>query len=195
MTKKDSIPSIHLVETQIPGCYEIFPLMRKDERGHFVKTFHQDTFIHYGLETQYAEEYYSYSQQNVLRGLHFQLPPQDHTKLVYCVSGEVMDAVVDLRIGSPTYGKFETFNVNAEKANIIYIPAGLAHGFYVISKSAILMYKVTTIYSPKYDSGIRWNSVGIPWPEKAPLLSKRDRDFDLFDNFKSPFLFRNDLRK
>lgn len=177
-------------KTRIPGCYEITPLIFKDERGIFVKTFHQEVFAQNRLETHYAEEYYSSSHQDVLRGLHFQIPPKDHTKLVYCIAGEVIDAVVDLRIGSPTYGEFETFKLNAEKGNMIYIPPGLAHGFYVVSQNAILLYKVTTVYSPEHDSGIHWNSVGIPWPGDDPIISKRDSEFVALSDYVSPFTYQ-----
>jgi len=180
---------INLKPSKIPSCFEIILEVFKDERGSFVKIFHQDVFQEYGLEIYYAEEYYSFSHKGVLRGLHFQLPPMDHVKLVYCVSGKVLDAVVDLRVGSPTYGEFETFELSAEKANMIYIPKGLAHGFYVLSESAIMMYKVTIVYSPEHDRGIRWNSVGIPWPDEKPIISKRDSEFPDFKDFKSPFIY------
>lgn len=182
---------MQVIPTKIPGCYELQPRVLKDQRGYFVKTFHHDIFAEYGLETNFAEEYYSFSHQRVLRGLHFQLPPYEHTKLVYCVLGEVLDVVVDLRIGSPTVGQFVTFELSVEKANIIYIAPGLAHGFYVNSNSAIMVYKVTTVYSPEHDGGIRWDSVGIPWPDNHPILSERDRGFVPLHEFKSPFVFRH----
>lgn len=175
--------------TKIPGCFEILPAILKDERGFFVKTFHRDVFAEHGLTTQFAEEYYTGSHRGVLRGLHFQVPPMDHVKLVTCVAGTVLDAVVDLRIGSPWYGKHAVFELSSDKANMIYLPAGLAHGFYVLSASAVLMYKVTSVYSPAHDSGILWNSAGIPWPGTDPLISKRDGGFVRLDDFKSPFLF------
>jgi dTDP-4-dehydrorhamnose 3,5-epimerase len=178
-------------ETTIPNCYEIRPRILKDIRGCFVKTFHQEVFKQYQLETTFTEEYYSISYQSVLRGLHFQLPPHEHTKMVYCVQGQVMDAVVDLRVGSPTYGKFETFDLSAEKANIIYIPPGLAHGFYVLSETAIMLYKVSTVYAAEYDTGIHWDSVGIPWQTLDPIVSERDKSFKSFSNFQSPFTYRN----
>lgn len=180
---------VDIKQTKIPGCYEMLPKVIRDERGIFIKTFHQDVFKENGLETYFAEEYYSFSQQGVLRGLHFQLLPMDHVKLVYCVSGKVFDAVVDLRIGSPTYGRSETFELSAEKANMLYIPKGLAHGFYVISENAIMMYKVTTIYSTEHDTGILWNSVDVPWPDNKPVISQRDSRFISFADFKSPFFF------
>jgi len=174
---------------KIPGCYEIIPKVFEDHRGRFVKTFHRDIFQSFGLETEFHEEYYSVSSQNVLRGLHFQRPPQDHVKLVYCLVGEVMDVVVDLRLGSPKYGKFEQFNLSATKANMVYIPSGLAHGFYVVSETATLMYKTSTVYSPNHDAGILWNSVGIPWPNLDPVLSERDQKWETFAAFKSPFQY------
>lgn len=181
--------SFEVNHTGIPGCFEVRPKIFKDERGLFVKTFHHELFVANGLETRFAEEYYSFSRQGVLRGMHFQLPPHDHIKLVYCVSGEVVDVVVDLRVGSPTYGKYETIVLSAQNANMLYIPAGLAHGFYVTSESATMMYKVTTVYSPEHDAGILWNSLDIPWPAAHPIVSDRDSGFAPFSDFKSPFSY------
>lgn len=179
---------MRLRETKLDGCFEIYPAIHEDGRGLFVKTFHAPSFSGFGLETHFAEDYYSYSRKGVLRGLHFQVPPADHCKLVYCVCGKVFDAVVDLRVGSATYGEFEIFELNDEKRNLIYIPRGMAHGFYVLSDGAILLYKTTTVYAPEYDSGIRWDSVGIQWPTVSPLLSKRDAAFVTLGEFQSPFI-------
>jgi dTDP-4-dehydrorhamnose 3,5-epimerase len=115
------------------------------------------------------------------------LPPKEHTKIVYCVQGSVQDVVVDLRIQSPTYGKFEVFSLSAEKANMVYIPIGLAHGFEVLSETAIMMYKVSSVYSPEHDTGILWNSVNIPWQTRNPIISQRDQSFIEFPNFRSLF--------
>jgi dTDP-4-dehydrorhamnose 3,5-epimerase len=154
-----------------------------------VKVFHEQAFAAQGLKTDFAEEYYSVSHKNVIRGLHFQLPPMDHVKMVYCVAGEVMDAVVDLRTGSPTYGQCALFELNAAKANSIYIPKGMAHGFCARSDQAIMVYKVSTIYSPAHDAGVLWNSVGIPWPTTEAILSERDQSFPPLDKFASPFRY------
>ena len=175
--------------TTISGLFELLPKVISDERGHFVKTFHQDIFSEHGLATRFAEEYYSFSHNNVLRGLHFQKPPHDHVKMVYCVSGSIIDAVLDLRIGSTTYGSHELFDLSAEKANTLYIPSGLAHGFYVTSDHAIMMYKVTTVYAPEHDAGVLWNSAGINWPSATPIVSKRDAEFVKFTDFTSPFSY------
>lgn len=179
----------NLRSTAIPGCYEIQPRVLDDARGRFVKVFQRNAFAEHGLEVDFAEEYYSVSRQGVIRGMHFQNPPMDHVKIVYCVQGEVFDVVVDLRRGSPSYGKTVTLNLSADKGNYVYIPKGLAHGFSAISESATLVYKVATEYSPEHDSGILWSSIGIAWPFQSPILSDRDRRFIPLSDFKSPFVY------
>lgn len=176
-----------LKPSKLGGCFELQPKVFDDVRGRFVKVFHEQAFAAQGLETNFAEEYYSVSHENVIRGMHLQLPPMDHVKMVYCVQGEVMDAVVDLRVGSPTYGQYALFELSADKGNSIYIPKGMAHGFCTRSEQAIMVYKVTTVYSPAYDAGILWNSVGIQWPITVPVLSARDQSFPTLADFKSPF--------
>lgn len=175
--------------TEIPGCYEIQPRVIDDPRGRFVKVFHRNAFAEHGLEVDFAEEYYSVSGQGVIRGMHFQTPPTDHVKIVYCVQGEVFDVVVDLRLGSPSYGKAATISLSADMGNYLYIPKGLAHGFCATSESATLVYKVSTIYSPEHDTGILWNSIDIAWPIRVPVLSIRDRGFIPLSEFKSPFIY------
>jgi dTDP-4-dehydrorhamnose 3,5-epimerase len=181
---------MQLLPTKIPGCYEIQPKIIKDERGFFIKTFHEDFFHDNGLVSHFAEEYYSCSYRRVLRGLHFQIPPRDHIKMVYCLSGEVFDVVVDLRVGSPTFGQHIILTLSAEKANMVYIPSGLAHGFYVTSQHAVLLYKVTSVYSPECDTGILWSSAGIHWPDNQPIVSRRDCLFSSFNKFESPFIYQ-----
>lgn len=181
---------LQIRELSIPGCFEIHPNVIKDERGTFVKTFHQDIFDKHGLTTDFAEEYYSYSKKGVFRGFHFQLPPHDHIKMVYCVSGTIVDAIIDLRKGSPTYRQHAVFELSGEKANVLYLGKGIAHAFYVMSDFAIVMYKVTTVYAPKHDAGILWNSAGVPWPDdNTPVLSGRDKSFPPLDQFKTPFIY------
>jgi dTDP-4-dehydrorhamnose 3,5-epimerase len=179
---------VQLIETSIPGCYEIIPKVFTDLRGKFVKTFHKDLFAEKNLETDFAEEFYSTSKHRVLRGLHFQLPPHDHVKLVYCIYGEVLDVLVDLRLGSPVYGLPIQFQLSAEKANILYIPEGIAHGFYTVSKFATMMYKTSTVYNMDYDSGVLWSSFSV-WPDDEPILSVKDSSFLHINDFESPFKF------
>jgi dTDP-4-dehydrorhamnose 3,5-epimerase len=175
--------------TKIPGCLEILPTIFQDQRGVFVKTFHQEEFAKLGLTINFAEEFYSFSNSGVLRGLHFQAPPHDHLKLVYCLQGKAFDVAVDLRSGSPTYGQCATFELDPKKGSMIYIPSGLAHGFYALEDNTLMAYKATTVYSPECDTGIRWDSVGIAWPNSNPVVSERDCKFDKFDEFETPFIY------
>jgi dTDP-4-dehydrorhamnose 3,5-epimerase len=178
---------ITLKPSALQGCFELHPKVFDDARGRFVKVFHEHFFREQGLETSFAEEYYSISHKNVIRGMHFQLPPMDHVKLVYCAHGEAMDVVIDLRIDSPTYGQHEVFELTSAKANCLYIPKGMAHGFFARSPKVIMVYKVSTIYSSEHDAGILWNSAGISWPAVQPVLSARDKSFPSMADFTSPF--------
>lgn len=175
--------------TTLPGCFLLQPKVLRDERGCFVKVFHQDVFREQGLATDFNEEYYSVSRRGVLRGLHFQTPPRQHAKLLYCVQGRVLDAVVDLRVGSPTYGRHMMIELDAERGQVLYLAAGVAHGFYTLSEQALMVYKVTTTYSPEHDTGILWNSASIAWPDPTPILSARDCGFAPLDGYLSPFVY------
>ncbi len=161
--------------TEIPGCLEIFANIYSDPRGRFVKTFRNDWFQSQGLRSDFAEQYYSVSHRRVLRGLHFQGPPAHHAKLVYCVHGAVLDAVLDLRPRSASFGRHTLRELSADDGNMLYLPEGVAHGFYVTSESATIVYAVTSAYSPQYDSGVHWASAGIQWPDSDPIVSKRDQ--------------------
>ena len=176
-----------VISSKLSGCYEIFPELFHDERGQFVKTFHSHIFEKHNLCTDFKEEYYSISGKNVLRGLHFQLPPEDHVKLVYCTSGMAMDVVVDLRVDSITYGQHEIFELSSVKGNSVYIPSGMAHGFYALHDNTVMIYKTSTVYAPTKDTGLRWNSVGIDWPKADYIISERDRTLVTLDDFQSPF--------
>jgi dTDP-4-dehydrorhamnose 3,5-epimerase len=173
--------------TGIAGCYEIRLMVHKDERGRFVKTFHSESFREHGLETAILEEYYSVSVRGVLRGLHFQLPPHDNNKLIYCIRGEVLDAVVDLRRESLSFGQHVLLKLNDVTCNMVYVPKGCAHGFYVLSKEAIMVYNASSVYAPEHDMGVLWNSAGIPWPDENPILVERDRSFKKLDELDQVF--------
>ena len=175
--------------SKIKDCIQLIPKIFEDNRGSFVKVFHKDIFLDLGIDENFSEEYYSRSLTNVVRGLHFQIPPMDHSKLVYCIDGSVFDVVVDLRIGSPTFGMFDTFNLNAKSSNILYIPKGMAHGFCSTSESATMIYKTSTVYNKDFDAGILWNSIKIPWPIENPIISERDKKLPSFASFKSPFVY------
>jgi dTDP-4-dehydrorhamnose 3,5-epimerase len=165
---------MQLIPTILPGCLEIRPFYSQDERGTFVKTFHANQFSKIGLPIEWREEYYSKSYKDVIRGMHFQTPPFDHEKLVYCLQGSVLDVVVDLRKSSPTFCRYVAVELNAKTGHGLYIPKGMAHGFRVLSQEALMAYKVTTEYAPENDSGIRWDSFGFNWGLEKPIVSVRD---------------------
>jgi dTDP-4-dehydrorhamnose 3,5-epimerase len=174
-------------ETRLAGCLELEPPIHPDGRGLFVKPFQTSAFQEVGLPVDYREIFYSRSRRGVVRGLHFQRPPQAQDKLVYCVAGAVFDVVVDLRRASPTYGKCETFALDADRWRMVFIPAGLAHGFAALTDEAVMAYAVTTEHAPDLDSGIRWDSVPVEWPVAEPVVSDRDRALEPFSTFASPF--------
>jgi len=181
---------MNILPLEIPDCFEIRPHVFEDNRGTLTKMVYRETFETHGLITYFDEEFYSCSKKGVLRGLHFQIPPKDHYKMVYCVAGEVLDALVDLRVGSPTYLKHILIKLSAQQSNALYISPGLAHGFYVISDLAIMIYKTSISHSPEHDQGILWNSAGIPWPDEEPLISNRDSKFNPLNMYSSPFAYR-----
>ena len=184
---KDSLGLFEKIETPLEGCFEIQSVVREDNRGSFIKTFHSAAFEEFGIFADFQEEYYSTSIKNVLRGLHFQTPPADHNKFVYCPKGTVMDVAVDLRKKSLTYGKHHVCILEGGKGKAIYLPKGFAHGFLTLSDYAIIVCKTDTVYSPENDSGILWNSCNIDWKCKEPILSERDKKHLPFSEFDSPF--------
>ena len=173
----------------IPGVMELRARVYEDGRGRFVKVFHRDAFLSAGLHADYAETFYSVSRRHVVRGLHFQIPPMAHAKLVSCVQGRIQDAVVDLRRGSPTYGQYALTELSAEAGNVLYIPHGIAHGFCTLSETAIVVYHVSSLYSPEHDRGVRWDSADIPWAVNSPIMSDRDQSFPPLTAFVSPFAY------
>jgi dTDP-4-dehydrorhamnose 3,5-epimerase len=178
-----------IFQTKILDCKEIQPPVFSDERGRFVKIFHTDSFTEHQLATNFEEEYYSVSQKGVLRGLHFQNPPHAHTKLVTCLQGKILDVVVDLRKSSPTYKKSSAVILEAEKGNMLYVPEGLAHGFYVLSEQCIFLSLNSKKYSAECDSGIRWDSIDFDWPDMQPIVSEKDQNMPPLDTFNTPFKY------
>lgn len=176
-------------EMELPGVFSIESFARVDNRGQFVKTYREKDFQNAGLNFNFVEKYYSHSFKNVLRGMHFQIPPYQHDKLVYCVLGEIFDVVLDLRIGSPKFGKSQSIILSAVTPHMLYIPAGIAHGFYTLSNTATVMYEVTSYHSIDHDQGVHWNSFEMSWPSNNSILSKRDNEFPSLSQFTSPFRF------
>lgn len=172
---------------EISGCFEFSPDVFTDKRGDFVKTFHAETFVSLGLNTEWPEEYFSVSSRNVLRGMHFQIPPYDHSKLVCCIRGQAIDVLLDLRLGSPTFGRNSKLNLSRYSG--VYIAPGVAHGFLSLEDDTVLLYRVSKAYNAEHDAGILWNSFGVSWPIDNPLVSERDSRFPRFGEFKSPFQY------
>jgi dTDP-4-dehydrorhamnose 3,5-epimerase len=174
-------------ETKIAGAFEVELPFSEDDRGDFVKVLHADSFREHGLEANFKESYYSTSRAGTIRGMHFQKPPHDHEKLVYCVEGSVLDVILDLRTGSHTFKESCTIELAKSARNAVYIPRGVAHGFCVEEGSATLVYMTTSVYNQESDSGILWSSFGLDWPVGKPFLSARDKGFAELAAFDSPF--------
>lgn len=176
-------------ESKLPGCFLVQFSSFEDERGLFVKTVQRSAFEARGLRADFVETFHTVSNDRVLRGMHFQVPPADHVKLVYCVSGSVWDIALDLRVGSPTYGECSVYTLSAEANNAVYLASGIAHGFVVLEGPADVMYHVTSEHDPANDRGILWNSFGAEWPVDAPIVSARDAAQVPFGEFVNPFVF------
>ena len=178
---------MELIPTPLEGCYQVCPFFAHDERGVFVKTFHAESFLALGLTTKWSEEYYSSSRKGVIRGMHFQSPPHDHEKLVYCIQGRALDVVLDLRKGASTYGRYFAVELDSARGHGVMIPKGMAHGFLALTENVLMTYKVTSVYAPESDAGIRWDSFGLDWGIDCPIVSSRDRAHPIFADFNSPF--------
>lgn len=147
-----------------------------DDRGQFRETYKHSDFVRAGVPEHFVQDNYSRSVRGVLRGLHYQLEPKAQGKLVSCIRGTIFDVAVDIRRGSPTYGRWAGQELSGENNLMLYVPAGFAHGFLTLSDTAEVLYKCTAEYSPADDRGIIWNDpdINISWSEKAPLLSSKD---------------------
>ena len=155
----------------------ITPRVFKDARGFFFESYNQEAFRANGIGAAFVQDNHSRSVRGTLRGLHFQLPPFAQVKLVRCVRGGIWDVAVDIRAGSPTFGRWAGVELSAENFRQLYIPTGFAHGFCVLSDEAEVLYKTSAVYSQAHELGIAWNDpdLAIAWPEAEPLLSDRDR--------------------
>lgn len=176
-----------LIPTEIEGAFVIDQSVFQDARGSFIKTFHEELFRDMGLECRFAESYYTESRENVVRGMHFQVPPHDHAKIATIISGKILDVIVDLRKKSKTYGKYLTVELSRKNRRSIYTPRGVAHGFCSLEKLSVVYYITTSVYSKEHDKGIRWDSFGFKWPINTPVLSERDQLFPTLEEFDSPF--------
>lgn len=158
-----------------------------DVRGNFTKTFHSATLKEQGIDFVLKESYFSISKKDVIRGMHFQTPPHQHAKIVFCPRGAILDVIIDLRKNSPTYRNFFATELSAQNHKAYYIPEGFAHGFKTLTDDAITYYLVSSEYSNAHDTGIRYDSFGFDWQVEKPILSGRDLSFSALDDFESPF--------
>ena len=179
-------------KTEISDVYIIEPSVFGDNRGFFLESFNLDKFEENVCPIKFVQDNESKSSKGVLRGLHFQKPPFNQAKLVRCVEGRVMDVAVDVRKGSPTYGKHVAIELTGENKKQLFVPRGFAHGFSVLSETAVFAYKVDNTYAPESDSGINWNDkdLNINWglPEEDVQLSVKDENLSFFKDFDSPFI-------
>jgi dTDP-4-dehydrorhamnose 3,5-epimerase len=172
---------MQVIKTSIEGLVELRPKTFKDSRGSFLETYNQPVFHELGIPAHFMQDNQSFSTKGVLRGLHFQNEPFAQGKLVRVITGKVMDIAVDLREGSPTFGKYEAFILDSETSNMAYIPEGFAHGFVALEDS-IFSYKCTNVYNKSCESGIIWNDpdLNIDWGIENPNVSDKDQQLSRF---------------
>jgi dTDP-4-dehydrorhamnose 3,5-epimerase len=185
-------------KTELPGVYIIEPTVYYDDRGYFYESYSIEKYNNIlGFNVNFVQENQSKSKHGVLRGLHFQLPPFAQTKLVRVTKGYVLDVAVDIRKGSPTFGKYVAVMLNDTNHRQLYIPRGFAHGFITLSDEAILQYKCDNPYAPGYEGSIAWNDpeIGIDWPliEKDIILSEKDKLAPMLKDTKQIFDYNDQL--
>ncbi len=165
-----------VTETELPGVLAIEPDVFADPRGFFFESWSARKYAEHGLPAAFVQDNISRSTRGILRGLHLQSPPLGQGKLVYVLEGEVFDVAVDVRVGSPTFGRWTGSTLSAENHRQLYVPPGFAHGFCVLSEHALFAYKCTEYYAPAAEVSVLWNDpqIGIEWPLRDPMLSKKD---------------------
>jgi dTDP-4-dehydrorhamnose 3,5-epimerase len=175
--------------TDIPGILIFIPKIYQDSRGYFFESFQKETFSKAGVSGEFVQDNQSLSAKNVLRGMHFQLPPFAQGKLVRVIKGAVLDIAVDLRKNSTTYGKYCSVELNELNNKMMWIPEGFAHGFLSLVNDSIFQYKCTQFYHQASEVCIRWDdpTLNIDWGTLHPIISEKDQSGQLFENFVSPF--------
>ena len=170
---------VEIKPTSLPGVLLLQPRVFDDDRGFFCETFRAEVLSEQGISEQFVQDNHSRSTRGVVRGLHFAIGAGS-SKLVRCGRGEIWDVAVDLRLGSPTYGSWEGFALSDENMQVLYLPAGIAHGFCVLSEVADVIYKQSAYYDPAVERGIAWNDaeIGIEWPLSADEISVSERDLE-----------------
>jgi dTDP-4-dehydrorhamnose 3,5-epimerase len=170
----------------------LVPKRHVDDRGWFSETFHRHRLAKLGIGCRFVQDNQSLSvRAGTLRGLHFQRPPAAQAKLVTVLRGSILDVAVDVRAGSPTFGKHVSIELSAERGCQVYIPVGFAHGFLTLEDDVLVMYKVSDYHAPAHDGGIRWNDpdIAFPWPARDLIISEKDRQLPYLRDFVSPFAY------
>jgi dTDP-4-dehydrorhamnose 3,5-epimerase len=177
-------------KTALAGLLIVQPKVFSDERGFFVETYNYKRYVEEGIAESFVQDNLSCSKKGVLRGLHYQLPPFAQGKLVSVVRGKVVDVAVDIRLQSPTFGKYVMVELSAENKRQFWIPAGFAHGFIALEDDTLFSYKCTNVYSPEHDRGIRWNDpdLAIEWPVEHPIVSPKDQEQPLLADSTKEFI-------
>jgi dTDP-4-dehydrorhamnose 3,5-epimerase len=182
---------MNLIKTKLDGLVVLKPTVFKDNRGYFMESYNQKNINKLLGKVNFVQDNESESSRGVLRGLHFQKPPYTQAKLVRCLKGSVLDVVLDLRKDSKTYGIFETISLTEENKKQLFIPKGFAHGFIVLSKSAIFSYKVDNYYNPDSESGVLWSDMdlNIDWKinKNEIIVSEKDKNLPTFNEIINPF--------
>ena len=176
---------------EIPDVILVEPKVFGDQRGFFMETYKKSDFKENGIPYEFVQDNHSKSQRGVLRGLHYQLYPRAQGKLVRCVRGRIWDVAVDIRKGSPWFGKWVAVELSEENKLMLWVPPGFAHGFVALEDDTEVMYKVTDEYAPDLDRGIIWNDpdLAIDWPIKDPILSDKDRSLPSFNEAENNFVY------
>jgi dTDP-4-dehydrorhamnose 3,5-epimerase len=177
------------IDSYLNGVLHIKPKVHQDHRGHFFESFRKDALKDFGVDLEFVQDNQSLSQKNILRGLHFQTPPNAQGKLVRVINGAVRDVVLDIRKSSSTYGQFKVFDLTEQNFEMLYVPPGFAHGFATLEDNTIFTYKCTDYYNPESEGGVLWSSpeLEIPWGIADPVLSEKDKHLTSFSDFQSPF--------
>ncbi len=176
-----------LPSKELDGVKIIKNFYSSDSRGSFTKIINEDDFLKNGMVCDFKESYYSMSNKDVVRGMHFQIPPYDHEKLVNVIKGCVVDVLLDLRKDSKTYGRCSSVMLKDSEHLSLYIPKGFAHGFKCLEDNTIMLYNVTSVYNRECDCGVLWSSIPYDWNIENPILADRDKGFVRLEDFKSPF--------
>ncbi len=181
------VDMIEFKETIIEDLFQIEPFISNDERGSFCKLFSKSIFDEKGINFEIKEAFFSTSLFGVIRGMHFQVPPNGQDKLVYVSSGEILDVCLDLRTTSGTKGEIFSTTLTSLNGRAIFIPEGVGHGFLVKSDVATVHYLVSSNFINEYDAGIHWNSFGFNWDINKPVISSKDSSLPDYGSYLSPF--------